>query len=276
MTFLALVEQAQLLSQDQVDKIKLLDDIIDDGLCHRSTLKRCNPSQASNNVNAEKFLKRNLDAEEEHTVEDDKLWVQRETLLKNSGECRAHYDQQVPTKEDNHLEKQTVGKEKTINHVNQAESAETITHQARLEKSKVSSGSDDLSTKVSNHTVQRSSFNGDHNKGDSCTNNVCSRCAVKNENTLGQRSDGNTIDSRNKKVESFPLLQGVYNDETTISPANEHAVPQIEYKFPLRMLPLQTSRQRELCSSLRSINERDLLDEADVSITPFSYRFMLS
>ena len=75
-------------------------------------------------------------------------------------------------------------------------------------------------------------------------------------------------------MESFPLLQGVYNDETTIAPANKHAVPQIEYKFPL--LPLQRSRQRELCFSLRSIKERDLLDEVDVSITPFSYRFMFS
>ena len=275
MTFLALVEQAHLLSQDQVDKIKLLDDIIDDGLCYRLTLKRCNPSQVSHNLHAEKFLKRNLDAKEEHAIKDDKLWVQRETLLKNSGECRAHCDQEVPTKEDNHLEKQTVRKEKTIKHAKQAESTETITHQDHLEKSKVSSGSDDLTTKVSNHTVQRSSFNGDYSEGDSCTSNVCSRCAVKNESTLGQRTDGNIIDSRNEKeVESFPLLQGVYNDETTITPANEHAVPQTEYKFPL--LPLQTSRQRELCFSLRSINERDLLDEVDVSITPISYRFMLS
>lgn len=221
-TFLALVEQTHLLSQDQLDKIKLLDDIIDNGLCHRLTsVKRCNPSQVSHNLHAEKFFKRNLDAKEEHTIKDDKLWVQRETLLKKSGEYRAHYDQEAPTKEDNHLEKQTVEKEKTINHAKQAESTETITHQVTLEKSKVSSGSDDLTAKVSSHTVPRWSFNAGFNKGASCTNNVCSRCVVKNESTLGQRSDGNSIDSRNIKVESFPLLQGVYNDETTISPANE-------------------------------------------------------
>ena len=237
-------------------------------------MKRCNPSQVSHNLHAEKFFKRNLDAKEEHTIKDDKLWVQRETLLKNSGEYRAHYDQEAPTKEDNHLEKQTVEKETTINHAKQAESTETITHQVNLEKSKVSSGSDDLTAKVSSHTVPRWSFNAVFNKGGSCTNNFCSRCAVKNESTLGQRSDGNTIDSRNIKVESFPLLEGVYNDETTIAPANEHAVPQIEYKFPL--LPLQRSRQRELCFSLRSIKEKDLLDEVDVSITHFSYRFMFS
>lgn len=274
LTFLALVEQAHLLSQDQVDKIKLLDDIIDDGLCPRLTLKRRNLSQLSDNLRAEKFFKRNLDVKQGHTTKDDELWVQRETLLHNSGEYRALYDQEVPTKEENRHEKQTVGEEETIKYAQRPESTKTIPHQAHLQKSKVSTGKNDLTTKVSSYTVQRSLLHGDCNNGDSCTNKVCSRYALKNESTLAQRSDGNTSDSGNKKLDSFPLLQVVYNDETTITPENEHAVPQIEYKFPL--LPLQTSRQRELCSSLRGIDERDLLDEIEVSTTLFSYRSMLN
>ena len=229
LSFFALVTQARLLSQQQLDEINKHELYGFNGHCHRPAFKTSSPSQDTvSNSQADKFHKTDLNAEEEKSLEDSEFYLQEET----SHDCCSDHigtDQEVPMQEV------------------------SVDHPERL-----SAETNELTWKPSTHT-ENTLTHGASDNGISCGKLFCSKFAQSKE----------TAEDSERTKQGFGI-SCLTNNEAEIIPdplqkqedlrtRSEYVVPNIGYKFPL--LPLEKAQETELCSSLRNIDERHLIDE---------------
>lgn len=228
MSFFTLVAQARLLPQQQLDEIKKHELNGFNGHCHRPAFKTSSPSQDLSHSRADKFHKIDLEVEEESSFEDNEFYLQEETSRDCSGD-HIDTDQEVPMQEV------------------------TVDHPERL-----SAESNDLTWEASTQT--NTLTQGGSNNGVSCAKSFCSKFAQSQENAADSEmtKPGFSISclTINNETEIIPdPLQG----QEALRTRSEYVVPNIGYSFPL--LPLETGQETELCSFLRNIDERDLIDE---------------
>ena len=248
LTFFTLVEQAGLLPQEQVDKLRRLHNVTHDKRSRKLASKRCNPSHVMNNSSAEKFLKIDPDAKEGNSI--DELCIP------------ARADQEVPIMKDVcEPDKKLASEKETLERAQWPWKAESITSNVSLERPKVDSNV--LRAKTSNDTVQMS-----------CTDNICSRFGEKNAINLAQEPDGNTAGSGDTKGDSALSLQSDYHDKQVADSPQIQVADHFAIDFPL--LPEPRYGERGLCSSVRCIVESDLIGEVDVSTTPYQTLYGLA
>ena len=254
------------MSVSHVEKFaKKLEHIEHPNKCRRSTLKRNNSLHETSVSRAEKFAKIGIDAQEENSSEDHEFYVQEETSNNCSDGPNVYADQEVPIQEVSSCSSRQAEKDANL-HAH--ESADNLTFKVcNFEMATVKDINNDFSWQCSTD-FRKASSRDEPNNGGSCSKSFCLKFDEKNQMSL--------IDGRGEfpaATKSTDQATGVVcsaNDQPQMSsgPAekpqtviitNEHVVPYIACKYPL--LPQKMTNESELCSSLRTIDERDLIDD---------------
>ena len=264
-----MVEQARLLSQEQLEKMKLLEHSGHPGHLHSSTLKRSSPLQETYYSHAEKFAKIDLDAREKNFMEVREFCFQEETSRDCSGGHHTHVDQQVPIQEPNISTNQTVQKETLVCAQWKSDDFNVVSKVGHCEGPTVGVETNNLTWKVSTE-MENSSFFEESDEGGYCATSFCLKFGQKNANALSKENEESAATSGSTK-EGFDIESSSDNQAKikidplqklhTMITRKENLVPTSGCHFPL-LAPKKT-RESELCSSLRTIDERDLI--VDVS-----------
>ena len=269
MSFFSMVEQARLLSQEQLEKIKILEHTRHPGHLHSSALKRSSPLHETYYSHAEKFAKIDLDATGENFMEVREFCSQEETSRDCSGGHHPHVDQQVPIQEPNINSNQSVQRETLVCAQWKSDNINVVSKVVHSDGSAVGAETNNLTWKVSTE-MENSSFFEESDDGGFCATSFCLKFGQKNTNALSKENEESAVTSGSTK-EGFGIECSSDNQAKimldpsqklhTMTTQNENLLPTSGCKFPL-LAPKKT-RESELCSSLRTIDGRDLI--VDVS-----------
>lgn len=265
LSFFTLVERAHLLSEEQLHEIKKLEQIEHPDQSHRSALKRSSPSHETCGSRAEKFAKIGLDTVEENSIDDHELYLQEETGNDCSDGNRRNADQEVPIQQaDSNSNGQAEAKDATILNAQWYGNSDKVTcNVSYSETPALNVKTNTLSWQDS--TEEGKSFHeGSSNGRSPCDKSFCLKFATESNSALGAENTKQAFGISCLTDDQVTISSDPSQKQQTVSVPNEHVVPFVACKIPL--IPPKTTNERELCSSLRTIDERDLIDDVSVSL----------
>jgi len=259
-SFLTLVERAQLLPREQLDEIRRLGHKEHQAEhCQISTLKRSSSSHETSGPRTEKFAKIGFDAEGKHFIEDRELYLLEETSDDRGDDHLVKADQEVPKEANNNSSGHLVD---TTAHAQRPEDANSVTFNECCSERPVKNFEINNLSWQGLTGLEKSLSHEESNNERSCAESFCLKFGGENrespENTKQGFAFSCLTDEQSKIISDLSRQR-----QQTVTTSNEHVVPNIAWNFPL--LPPRTTNESDLCSSVRAIGERDLIDDVSNS-----------
>lgn len=293
-----MVKQAHLLSDEQLQQLKEPEHSDHPDQCPRSILKRNSALPETSGSPAEKFAKMDLDTEIKTFSEDREFFSQEETIDDCSHHSRINADQEVPFQDENgNSKEQAVVDEKMLTNA-----ISTVTSFGERPSMNPKDNLLKWQGSTEDHfQIEKAPFHEEPKAVGRCTESFCLKFPEKDHDDLlskktpekevspayEEAGDSSTnakhgggesrlTDQLGKNSEHSEEQQRVIirNEEESRSSHNEvHVVPNpspvifnIACKYP--SLPQRTPYDAGLCSSLRAIDERDLITGVSIYIKP--------
>ena len=256
-----MVEQARLFSEEQLEKIKILERVGHPDHLHRSTLKRSSPLQETYYSHAEKFAKIDLDDKEENFIEVGEFCFHEEASRDRSDGHHTDADQQVPIQEANNSSRQTVEKGTMVCAQWKSDNVNVVSKVGHTERAAVGAETNTLAWKVSTE-MDNSSFFEESDDGGSCATSFSLKFGQNSANASNKENEESAANSGSSK-QGFGIECSSNSQAKIISDPLLQKLTTSGCNFP-SLAPKKT-KQSELCSSLRTIDERDLIDDVSNS-----------